>query len=346
MKDKDKNCVPHPIYSKIIIDIFRHYLEDDDSSLYETYQYASSKYPETFPILPYTKAQHKIRHFFEVNVYYEGNWCYPPLVTKEVWDNVHKKMDNARCKPRYKCKKELLCRGKLYCSVCGNMLTPSGGTTKAYVCTTDKEHNLQINYDAMDWLMWEETRSIVNLNSALDNNTKTNEVEEKIKLKTNEVNQLNTIVDTIKAKEEKILDLYIDGKIEKKTLDKRMEDIVYEKEMYNKNINKLNAEINELKSILEDTQKEILNIKSVNVDSITNFENRLEYVRKYIDRAIVTKKNNFIYIEFKYKSEIFIAQYGEYKYRNIGGNKHIWRINADKTEDLIYKVKGHRNGKS
>lgn len=157
---------------------------------------------------------------------------------------------------------------------------------------------------------------------------------------------MNTIVDTIKAKEEKILDLYIDGKIEKKTLDKRMGDIVSEKEMYNKNINKLNAEINELKSILEDTQKEILNIKSANVDSITNFENRLEYVRKYIDRAIITKKNNFIYVEFKYKSEIFIAQYGVYKYRNIGGNKHIWRINADKTEDLIYKVKGHRNEKS
>jgi hypothetical protein len=345
MKDKDKRCVLHPTNSKIIADLFRHYLEDDNTSLYETYQYASQKYPETFPILPYIKAQHKIRHFFDTPVYYEGNWCYPPIISEETWYKTKEKMSNARCKARYQCKKELLCRGKLYCSVCGNMLTPAGGGTRAYTCPTDKEHRLQVNYDAMDWLMWEETRSIVNLNAAMDNNKKIREVEDKIQMKENEVDQINTVVESLKTKENKILDLYIDSKIEKSLLDKRIDEVKKETEIYTANINKINSEINELRIVLEDTQKDLLNIKSVNIDSITNFENRLEYVRKYIDKAYVEKKNNYIYVRFQYKSEIFIVQEGVYKYRNIGGYKHIWRINKDNSEDLIYKVRGKRNEK-
>ena len=337
MKDKDKNCILHPTDSKIIIDLFNHYIEDNNASLYETYQYAMSRYPEKFKILPYIKAQHKIRHFFDTDIYYKGNWCYPSIITEEMWMKTRKKMSEARCKPRYQCKRQLLSRGMLYCKTCGKMMTPSGGNTKAYICPTDKEHRLQINFDIMDWLIWEETKNIVNLNAALDNDTKTDELKERMKMKENEIGQLEKEIKKIEERQEKILDLYVEGNINKDMLDKRLENMNMDKAIDEGKKDKAIAEMNELRTILEDTQKDLLNIKSINIDSITTFENRLEYIRKHISKAIISKDDKFTMIEFIYKGHPITIQNGIYRYRNIGGTKHIWRINQDGTEDLIYR---------
>ena len=339
MKDKDKKCVPHPLHSKIIIDIFRHYIEDPDTSLYETYQYASRTWPELFPIREYKKSQHKIRHFFEIDVYSKGNWCYPPLVTEEMHNLVREKMHEARCKPRYQCKRELLCRGKIYCGHCGRMMTGSGGNVKAYCCSTDKLHSLQINWDAMDWLMWEDTRSVINLNAAVNNNQKIEELTKEINNKQITILQIQGMIDDLNNKEEKLLNLYLEGNISKDLLDKRINENKSNKDNYQKQYNKLQTEIDELRSILEDTQKDLLNYKTINVDSIVNFENRLEFVRKYIDKVVATKEEDYVILEFSYKAGTIISQIGLYKYKNLGGWKHIWRINQDGTEDLILNAK-------
>ena len=110
-----------------------------------------------------------------------------------------------------------------------------------------------------------------------------------------------------------------------------------EKELHTIRRDKAITERNELNNILESIQNNLLNIKTINVDSIITFENRLEYVRKYIDKAVVSREERFIIIEFYYKNHSIIPQHGVYKYRNIGGVKHIYRINSDNTEDLIYK---------
>lgn len=340
MKDKDKKCVPHPLHSKIIVDIYNHYVNEQDASCYETYKYISNKYPELFKPLEYKKAQRKMQYFLSKSLYADGNWCYQPIISKDIFEAARKKTELATCRPRYKCKRQLLSRGKLYCGHCGKMMTGSGGNVKAYCCSTDKLHNIQINIDAMDWLMWEETHEIVNLNAALDNNTKINEFNEKIKYKRIEQNQIAKMISELDEKENKILDLYLENKINKTTLDKRIDDIHYEKEKYNSELNSLNIEINELQTTLDNTQKDVLKYNSINADSITNFETRLELVRQYIDKVIVTKKGLYTYLEFFYKSGIYIVQHGLYKYRNMGGWKKIIRINADETEDVIlYKKK-------
>lgn len=103
MKDKNKKCIPDPIKSKIVVDLFNHYV-DNDSSLYETYTYACGKWPETFKVLEYKKAQHKIRHLFDIPVYYTGNWCYPPLISEELWDKVHESCSIKTCNCTSICK--------------------------------------------------------------------------------------------------------------------------------------------------------------------------------------------------------------------------------------------------
>lgn len=337
IKNEEKKCVADPVKSKIIVDIFNHYI-NTDSSLYETYVYISGKYPELFPILEYKKSQHKIRHFFETEIYYTGNWCYPPLITKETWDKVHDKMSKAVCKARYSNKRQLLCRGKIYCGKCGRMMTGSGGNTKAYCCSTDKLHSLQIGFDIADWIMWEETRTIVNINASYDSSSKIQEIKDNIKNKQSLLNQYENKLSEIKQKKDKLVDLYIKEMIDETMLNKKIDVQKQEEAIYSNNIEKLNTEIGSYKQILEETQKELMNGEFVNIDNIKDFETRQEFVRKYIHKMTVKKSENehkTMEIEFEYMYPVIStkAKY-LYVYKN-QKNCKIYRINEDGTKDWI-----------
>ena len=338
IKDKDKKCVPHPVNSSIIVDVFNHYI-NTDSSLYETYQYVLGKYPELFKVLEYKKAQHKIRHFFETEIYYTGNWCYPPLITKEMWDKVHKKMSEARCKARYISKRNLLCRGKIYCGQCGRIMTGSGGNTKAYVCSTNKLHSCQVNFEAADWIMWEEVRTIININSSFEQDEKKEEMKLLLSNKQNLKQQYEFKRQEMNQKMAKLLDLYINGIIEKTAFENKNNELKKELDIYVEKINKLETEINSLSNILEETQKEFMNVHAIKADNINDFETRQEMVRKYISKMIVTKIPNehrkFLF-EFEYTHPLISCKSKyRYEYKN-QKQKLIYRINEDGTEDLIY----------
>lgn len=333
-KDSNKKCIPHPINSKIIQDIFHHY-ETTDSSLHETYKYISSKHPELFPLVEYTKAQHKIRHFFEVETYYKGNWCYEPLISKETWDKVHEKMSNARCKARYNCKRDLLCRGLLYCGHCGRMMTGSGGNTKAYICPTDKLHNCQISFKVADWLIWERTRDIININASIDNRGKVKEIESMIASRDTQIGQYKSKVAELKSKSDKLLDLYLDGSIDKDVYNKRSNLVTQETVNIEKHVNQLEIEKSELEGILEDTQKDLMNPKHINVDLINDFETRLEFVRKYIKKMIVEKTGQRKFnIKFEFTQPLILARYW-FKVEIRSKKAIIIRVNEDGTEDLL-----------
>lgn len=335
MKDKDKKCVPHPLHSQIISDLFNHYITHEDTSLHETYQYASSKWPELFPTVEYKKAQHKIRHFFDTTLYSTGNWCYPPLISQETMDKVKEKMAGARCQARYNSKLELLGRGKVRCKHCGNIMTGCGGNVNAYCCSTDKLHSLQINFKALDWLIWEEVKVAANIASTIDNSTKVIEVSNQIKEKNNILSQLNIYICTLRDKQDKLVALYLDDKIAKDIYDKRYESLNDELTIKEKELESVQTQINELNSVLH--QDNIIDDKPINFDTITNFDSKLELVRRYVKDILVEKKEDgSISIEFSWLQSLVLPRC-TYTYTSKGGRKKIFRNNEDGTTDLIYK---------
>lgn len=337
MKNSEKKCVPDPYKSKIIADLFEHYA-NTDSSLYETYCYASGKYPVLFPMIEYIKAQHKIRHFFDVEIYYKGNWCYDPIISEEIWNKVHEKMSKAKCRARYKNERKLLCRGKIYCGHCGRMMTGSGGNTKAYCCVTDKLHNLQINFDAADWIMWEETRTIVNINASIDSSKKTTEIKTLLNEKKTLIKQYEANITDINNKKDKLVDLYIKGTINETMLNKKNDELSKEESVYSNYIKKLNTEIRSLGNILEETQKDLIRERSIIVDNIEDFETRQEFVRRYIQKMIINKVEDeyrTLEITFEYNHPVISPRSKYlYVYKNQNNNK-IYRINEDGTKDWI-----------
>lgn len=326
IKNKDKYMEPHPLHSKIILFLFNYYLLND-VSLVETYKQASSKWPDLFPIMDYRKMQRKMHHWFETEVYATGNWCYPSIITKEIFDKVKDKMSNARCKPRYGSKKELLCRGKIYCGHCGKRLVGCFGTMNSYCCTTDKQHSLQVSIKAMDWLIWEEVSPIINISTSFYNNEQIVEINNKINERKNLIEQYNNLIKAIEAKKDKLLDVYMDNKITKEQFEKRMDALNNDQNIHSKQLMTMKNEINELTMLLSNSQ-----CKTIDVQSITEFSVKQEYVRQYIDKMIVTKIDNRLFnIEFKYRIPV-IGVRSIYTY----DTNTIHRINEDGSIDLIW----------
>lgn len=337
MKDEQKNCVPHPVNAKIVQDIYHHYL-NTDSSLYDTYNWISTKHPDIFPLAEYKKAQHKIRHLFELEVYYTGNWCYEPLVSEETWKGVHDKMDKARCKARYNCKRDLLCRGKIYCGTCGRMMTGSGGNTKAYFCPTDKLHSCQLNFKVADWLIWERTKDIININGAIDYNAKLKEIEMMINDRIAKISLYINKVNENEKKEAKLLDLYLDGGINKDIYMQKLSQVNQDALELKNHINLLEIEKSELESVLDETQKDLMSPRNINVDSISDFETRLEFVRRYISKMIVTKTEPKKFnITFEYTKPLILSRYW-FKVEIHNKKAIIIRVNDDGTEDDISDI--------
>lgn len=336
MKNKEKYCVPHPLHSKILVELFTHYVTHEDTSLYETYQYASRNYPDLFQVnLPYIKAQHKIRHLFVTEIYVKGNWCYPALISQELWDKTKLKMSKAQCKPRYKSKLQLLGRGKVVCSKCGNVMTASGGNVRAYCCSTDKVHNLQMNIEALEWLIWEEVRVAINISSSINMNDRVLEINKQIKERTTYAEQLQNYIDETTKKQDKLVSLFLDDRIDNNIYNKRFDDLKEDIRIKTIELNKTNNEINELNAALKNADN--FGNNYIVVDNISDFNIKLEYTRELLDKVILTKQeDSSILIEFTWLKSLIIPR-SKYIYKTKGGRKKIYRINEDETQDLIYK---------
>lgn len=336
-KNKDKYIELHPENSQIVMDIFNHYVDDHTASLYATYLWASSKWPSLFPVMPYKKSQRKIKHFFETVVYWEGNWCYPAFIPVELYERVKEKMNNSRCLPRFESKHNWLGRGRLYCKHCGKMLTPVAGSVQAYNCSTDKQsHNVTINVDAVEWLLWEEARVIANIKASYDNSTIIISTQKMIEEKKNLSIQFDGNIKAAEAKQKKLVGLYLDGNISKELFDTQNASIIEDMKLNQEKKDKTNAEIIELQNIVSKTQDDI-KVKPANYDNVDNFETKLDIVSKTIDKVWVEKEENKVYrLEFEYKG-VIVPQVGRYRYVAKNHYKRIYRINEDETIDLIYE---------
>lgn len=335
VKNKEKYIEIHPEHAQIVSEIFNHYINEKDASLYATYIWASGKWPTLFPILPYKKAQRKIKHFFETTVYWEGNWCYPAIVTTDMYEKAMAKMKTSRCLPRYECKHDWLGRGRMYCKHCGKMLTPVAGSVRAYNCPTDKEHNMTINIDAVEWLLWEEAKVVANIKATIDNSDIIINTQKTIEEKQNLVKQYEDNISVAEAKQQKLLGVYLEGNITKELFDNQNANIIDDVKINTEKRDKVNAEILELKNIINNSQ-DLLNIKPVNYDEVDNFETKLEIVKNTIDKVWVEKIENKVYeLVFEYKG-VIVPQVGRYRYVAKNQFRKIYRFNDDETVDLIY----------
>ena len=75
--------------------------------------------------------------------------------------------------------------------------------------------------------------------------------------------------------------------------------------------------------------------RSVNVDSINDFETRLEFVRRYISKMIITKTEpKHFNITFEFTRPLILVRYW-FKVEIRSTKAVIIRVNEDGTEDIL-----------
>ena len=338
-KNEDKFCVPDPVTSEIVVELFNYYNNNDNASLWKTYNYAAGKWPNIFPIVPYIKGQHKMRTILTTEIYAYGNWCYPPIVTTEAFEKAKNKMSNARCKPRYESKLELLGRGKVRCAHCGKLMVGVGGNVNAYYCPTDKTHSLQMNIEVLDWLIWKVVPMAASIHLIVNNQSTIIEADEKIKQKENILEQLKVKIDESLAKEEKLVSLLLDSKISQNLYNSKYEELKRDTADQKAEYERIKNQIIELKVINKNARE--LDIKDIKaLYDTTDFEVRLDYVQKFLKDVILENKGNKeILIHFNWLGDLEIPS-SDYLYCGRGGNPKIWKINPDGEKELIYNKRG------
>lgn len=334
-KLEDKSIGLDPLRSKIISELFNYYANNEHSSVNKAYEWAVSHYPSEFPVMSYNKAKRRMQTLLTNKKYWEGDWCYPPIISKELGEKVQEKMHKGRCMARFNTKFDYLGRGIIICKHCGHILTPVAGRTMAYNCPTDKSHSVTININIMEQLIWEETNVLANINASLGNTERIKEIHSSIIEKENLITNHKERLTALDERYNRLVTLYLDNKIPQQLFDKQNESIQTDIANVKKNIESLTASINELNGLLKDSQ-DILNPKSINFDTLEDFETKLQLVHQYIDKIYVEKIEPKVYmIEFSYNSMIYIVQRGLYKYICRNQNKQLYRINADGTTDRI-----------
>lgn len=333
-KNKDKFVVIDEFQSVIVNEIYDHYIEDERTSLYETYIWASGKWPEFFPIKPYKYCQHRIRNILTEPMYVDGNWCYKPFIDPEKQRKAKEKMSGARCRARFHVNDNYLGRGLLYCKTCVRMLTPCGGKTAAYICPTNKEHNVTINSKNIDNLIWDEARVLANINSNVDYHVKIRELGEQINEQEHVRKNMFIEKNNLTIIQEKLVSKWLEGKVNDNIYDNKNEEIVRKIKKLDKDINGVNKKIAEIKSILNGT-KDVIEAKPIVYDDVQDNKVKIDIIRKYINKVWVERNKKLEYnISFEYKNCI-IVQKGEYLYRMAGGHMKLLRYNADGTIDRI-----------
>lgn len=333
-KTKDKYVVIDEFQSVIVNEIYDHYIEDERTSLYETYIWASGKWPEFFPIKPYKYCQHRIRNILIEPMYVDGNWCYKPFIDPEKQRKAKEKMNGARCRARFHVNDNYLGRGLLYCKTCGRMLTPCGGRTAAYICPTNKEHNVTINSKNIDNLIWDEARILANINSNINYDVKIRELGEQLKELKNIRKNIVIEKDKVILMQEKLISKWLEGKINDEIYDNKNDEMIGKIKKLDKDINGTDKKIVEVKAILEGT-KDVMEAKPIIYDDVKDNKVKIDIIRKYINKVWVEKNKKLEYnISFEYKNCIVI-QKGEYLYRMAGGHLKLLRYNADGTVDRI-----------
>jgi len=324
-KDKDKNCVPHPLYSTIVVALFNKYL-DNDYSLVETYKWAAEQWPQVFDILEYRKMQSKIKHILNNTIYRDGNWCYPALIDTNVFDKVQTKLKASICRSKYGSKRNLLCRGKIYCGHCGNKLVGCCGNVNAYVCSTDKLHSLQMSIKAADWLMWHVVTDIVNIAGSVDNVQTITQLSKTIEDKKVYIGLLNDTIAKLEIKQVKLLDLYMDDTINKETYLKRNKTLDDQIRVYKHDIDNISIQIQQLEYSVKSNV-----VKAIDINNIDDFDTKMDLVRQYINKMTLYKEDKTIYIKFSYRMPLVVPDC-TYLYKH----GKIYRQNYDGTLDWIY----------
>ena len=151
---KDKRYVIDPFYGDLVKEGFRRYSAGESAKSITDSWNAKGIKTYSDGVFNTTTFLRMLRNEKYLGIYRWGEIvndnAIPPIVDKELWDSVQKRLEanpqGKRVHPNSECPLPFLLTGKLVCGICGNPISGESGTGKKgkkyyyYKCNTKKQH--------------------------------------------------------------------------------------------------------------------------------------------------------------------------------------------------------------
>lgn len=246
---------------------------------------------------------------------------YPPIITKEEYEVMQKKMAENRKGAKKNTKQTHLCKGLIRNSQSGYiMIYNSGG--RSYV---DYSNHQNINANTMDAITWYVAK-ILYMNLQAVNKTKNaEEYKEIIDDNNQKIETIKGHINSIEDRQRKAFKMYLDGKVTETLYKEAVSKIEKELSQWNKDLAKLESDNKRL--MIENEQIENKTKWSTkDFDLITDPKTKKEIINQVIEEIKLTWMNK-----------------GEYHIKYVAKDVRVNSI-YDRTfnQDFTYKVSGHK----
>lgn len=253
---------------------------------------------------------------------------YPRIITDELFEAAQVKLQHNR--EAYKTTSKNVYYGKSLCR-CNGYLMVAYRNNAVYRDIVTKRG---ISINAVDTIIWNETCEIYADEQHITDESNKEEWLRQIDENEIKLGNINEILTKNKKQEERLIDLYVDGRINDEQFNSRVGDIKKDNEKWQNEVAKIYSQNQKLEMLLND---EINRVAPSKINSVESDLERKEIINQVIKEVLIEQKENGIWtIRVIAKNDILQnsrEQSGEYYYYyNKGNKKHLVFVDSNENE--------------
>lgn len=272
-----------------------------------------------------------------------GTTYYPAIVSEELQDEAIAAIEKHLNSPKSTHKHVYYCKGLIRNTANNHVMIAKSSFSQYYCPKTWKCMNLNV----ADSVAWHVANVLKQYEVALNSEEKKAAYSKQIEDNEKQIENINSMLETIKARQRKAFELFMKGKVSEELYDEQMSDINKDADKWSKQVATLESQSTHLKMMIEqaENRQELLTGKDILAD-VTDDEARREIILSLIDSVNITflnDKKNSAKIEVIAKPELqaFYKSFEHYFiYYQSGGKMYLTKYimgNASDASDIIFK---------
>ena len=252
---------------------------------------------------------------------------YPPIITKNDFDEMRKKLEENRKGAKKNTKQTHLCKGIIRNADSGLvMMYNSGG--RSYF---DYSNSQNVNAPTMDFIVWYVAKALYTLQTAIETDDKSERHAKIIEQNNEKIAKIQKMIAGIEKRQRKAFKMYLDGKVSEKIYNDEISNIEKEHTQWMNDIVRLESE-NRRYSYESEQIDNKNKWESTNLDEIEDAHTKREIIQSVVRELSVHKVGNHHYKIFVHPIDVRVAEVYEemqqhFDYRTSGHKITLWDYN-------------------
>ena len=245
---------------------------------------------------------------------------YPPIVAKEEYDAVQKKLAENKVGTKKETKCVHLCKRLLHLNGEHRVMTYQTGANSY----RDEITNVRINYQVANFIAWYVGKTLQTIKTAFRSDENKEKCEQFVNENNKKIENIKKLLEATKNRKRKAFAMYLDGKVNDTIYKEQIAQIDKEIQQWNNEIAKLESE-NKRMQLESEAKENKVYWNSEELDNVTDLQARKDIIDDVIKEIQINK------IKDK-----------EYSITVIPKDTEVQELYNELQQGFIYKVSGHK----